>query len=153
MVDLEKLTSDQLIDPITGETEYSYEKAWDTFLKIRSAVLKALEEARKELKVGHSLDGWVELHVIPEMMTLSMYAIVIKSRHQDMSSFLKELCIVSEVFLYPVIVPEMKEIESGIFVHVVRAKGVKCPRCWHWNQDKKEDDLCLRCVGVLKKDN
>lgn len=129
----------------------SYELSWNNFIAIRDAILKALEIARQEGDVRHSLDGAVQLYVVPELMTSDMQSIIIKSGHQDITSFIKDFCIVSKVILHTSPVTGLSEITPGIFVSVAKADGVKCPRCWQWNNDGSSDGLCARCTKVLSK--
>jgi isoleucyl-tRNA synthetase len=129
----------------------SYQTAWQNFLLIRDAILKALEMARQEGDIRHSLDAAVEFYVVPEFMTSDMQTIISKSGHQDITSFIKEFCIVSQVVQHSSFVASLSEIVPGIFVTVSKAQGVKCPRCWQWNKDGLQDGLCARCTMVLNK--
>jgi isoleucyl-tRNA synthetase len=46
--------------------------------------------------------------------------------------------------------------ESGMNVGVSKALGKKCDRCWYYSDsvghDHDHDDICLRCVEVIKKE-
>ena len=36
-------------------------------------------------------------------------------------------------------------------VEVLKAPGVKCPRCWNYTEEPDADGLCPRCHHVLNK--
>jgi isoleucyl-tRNA synthetase len=128
-----------------------YHFAWNHLISIRTCVLKALELAREQGDIGHSLDASVELYAIPEFLNSDMRQMISKSGHQDIASFIKELCIVSGVVVHDSVNSELSEVVPGIFVKISKAQGVKCPRCWQWTVCKSQDGLCGRCEGVLKK--
>ncbi|MDP2971441.1 MAG: class I tRNA ligase family protein, partial [Deltaproteobacteria bacterium] len=114
---------------------------WERFWEIRSVVMKALEEARKEKKIGLSLDAQVHLH-LPE------------KEYQFLKPYEKELksiFIVSSVTLRPV---ESRE-EKGVRAEVLRADGEKCDRCWNYDvnvgKDPEHPIACGRCVEALRE--
>jgi isoleucyl-tRNA synthetase len=126
-----------------------YVSAWNNFIQIRTAILKALERAREQGDIGHSLDASVELHVSNDLLSIDMKDMISKSERQNFESFMKEFCIVSQVSLQASS-SDLSEIVPGIFVKVSKSLGVKCPRCWQWTLSKTQDGLCDRCAGVLK---
>ncbi|MCX8118096.1 MAG: isoleucine--tRNA ligase [Desulfobacterota bacterium] len=109
---------------------------WDRIWELRSEVTKALEEARKERKIGLSLDAQVHLY-LPE----KDYEFF-KSLAHD----LKTVFIVSSVTLH------REEKERRVEVH--RAEGEKCERCWNYDvsvgKDPQYTTACARCVEALK---
>jgi len=114
---------------------------WERIWEIRSVVMKALEEARKEKKIGLSLDAQVHLH-LPE------------KEYQFLKPYEKELksiFIVSSVTLRPV---ESRE-EKGVRTEVLRADGEKCDRCWNYDvsvgKDPEHPIACGRCVEALRE--
>ncbi|OGP80518.1 MAG: isoleucine--tRNA ligase [Deltaproteobacteria bacterium RBG_16_49_23] len=113
---------------------------WDRIWEIRTVVMKALEEARKEKKIGLSLDAKVHLH-LPQ-----------KDYHflQPYEKELKSIFIVSSVTLYPAQGGE----EKGVRAEVLRADGGKCERCWNYDvsvgKDPDHPAACGRCVETLK---
>jgi isoleucyl-tRNA synthetase len=114
---------------------------WDRIWEIRTVVMKALEEARKEKKIGLSLDAKVHLH-LPQ-----------KDYHflQPYEKELKSIFIVSSVTLYPVQGGE----EKGVRAEVLRADGEKCERCWNYDvnvgKDPDHPAACGRCVETLRE--
>jgi isoleucyl-tRNA synthetase len=111
---------------------------WERIWEIRAAVTKALEEARKEKKIGLSLDAQVRLHV-PEK---------IFSFLQPYEAELKFVFIVSSVTLY------QSKDEKGLSVEVLRAEGKKCERCWNYEvsvgQFPEHQAICQRCVEAIQ---
>ena len=120
---------------------------WDRLIKVRGEVSKALELARREKVIGHSLDAAVTL-AAPE----------------DLRGFLGEfepelnrLFIVSKATVTdgmegtPTLVSD--EI-SGLKVFVGPAPGRKCERCWNYDEEvgsnEKKLEICPRCLEVIE---
>ncbi len=110
---------------------------WEKILQVRDQVSKALEEARNEKTIGHSLDARVEIDASPEMMELL----------EPLANDLKDVFIVSQALLRKN--PGIK----GIQAKVERARGSKCERCWNFDEyvgkDKARPSLCRRCLAVV----
>jgi isoleucyl-tRNA synthetase len=109
---------------------------WERIWEVRTLVMKALEDARKEKKVGLSLDAQVRLHLPQkEYQFLQPY-------ERD----LKSIFIVSSVTLH--------QDEKGMYVEVLRADGEKCERCWNYDvsvgKNPQHPTACGRCVEALK---
>jgi isoleucyl-tRNA synthetase len=101
-------------------------------------VTKALEEARQQGIIGHSLDARVRL--VPGDGLRSLLA--------ERSDDLPALLIVSQV--------ELADGAAGedLGVSVERARGVKCERCWNYKEDVGRSEahpgLCARCVQAVE---
>jgi isoleucyl-tRNA synthetase len=112
---------------------------WERIWEIRVVVTKALEEARKEKKIGLSLDAQVHLH-LPEK---------IFSFLQPYEAELKFVFIVSSVTLYH------GKDEKGVSVEVLRAEGKKCERCWNYEvsvgRHTEHQAICERCVEAIER--
>jgi isoleucyl-tRNA synthetase len=110
---------------------------WEQIWEIRAVVTKALEEARKDKKVGLSLDAQVHLH-LPEKLHLFL---------KPYEKELKSIFIVSSVTLHP----GGKEIRA----EVLRAEGEKCERCWNYEvtvgRHTQHPQICERCVEEINK--
>ena len=120
---------------------------WERVFLFRQEISRALEVARRERKIGHSLDAWVR--VVPPQEWMDF-----------LRSFpypLKTLCIVSDLSLeytrpggdaY-----ESREI-PGLGILVERARGEKCRRCWNHCETVAgapgAPDICQRCQEQLK---
>jgi isoleucyl-tRNA synthetase len=102
---------------------------WQRLLAWRDIVLKALEEARREKRIGTSLEARVEMLVpAPDQALLD-----------GARADLPALFIVSQVSFTPA-------AAAGAVVH--RAEGDKCQRCWNYAADVV-DGLCGRCRAAI----
>ena len=118
------------------------EKKWDQFMVVRDEVLKALEEARRQKIIGHSLGASVELYPKKEIAAL-------------LTQFnrLDELFIVSKATIQHSEAPaDVFQLEH-VAVKVSPAAGEKCERCWIVTPDVGEvaehPALCTRCATVV----
>lgn len=122
------------------------DEVWRTMIDIRSEIAKALEIARKNKIIGHSLDAAVTIEVRDDMKPL------LEGRMED----LRALLIVSRL---NAVAPgtlreayESKEIE-GLKVAVEKARGQKCSRCWIYSEDlgvePQHPSICGRCAANL----
>jgi isoleucyl-tRNA synthetase len=119
---------------------------WNEIIKVRKEVTKALEIARKDNLIGHSLDASVILGVSPaveEMLT----------PYRDQ---LRSLFIVSDVYLSPV--EDVKdgfegEDIKGLIVKVAPSRDPKCERCWVHDPTvgkfTEHPTICERCHNAL----
>ena len=116
------------------------ERDWGTLLGVRDEVLKALEAARNEKRIGGSLEAQIRL-AAPE----SIYPVLERYRDQ-----LRYLFIVSDVALEKL--PSANG-DAGLTIEVKEAPGQKCERCWnystHVGEDKNYPTVCERCSAVL----
>ncbi|UCF85441.1 MAG: isoleucine--tRNA ligase, partial [Desulfobacteraceae bacterium] len=119
---------------------------WEDIISVRKEVTKALELARKEKKIGHSLDASVSLGLSPELMEkLTPY------REQ-----LKSIFIVSSVDT-----KDFDRLEEGLEndtlpglkVHITPSSNPKCERCWVHDStvghDSNHPTICERCLHTL----
>lgn len=112
-------------------------------LLVREDVLKALETARNNDIIGHSLDA----HVMIEAKNTEM-----KNLLEKYSEMLEDFFIVSKVF----VVNELNEGYTGQFVNVFvsKAEGKKCQRCWKYHPEtgkfEEHPETCPRCNAILK---
>ena len=118
---------------------------WERLLAARAVVTKALEEARKQGVIGHSLDARVRL--VPSD---GLRPVLEEMRHE-----LPALLIVSQVEL----AAELGEAENtarsaDLAVAVEPARGAKCARCWNFSEavgsDGTHPELCERCLPVVR---
>jgi isoleucyl-tRNA synthetase len=117
---------------------------WDRLLAVRSAVTKSLEEARKEGRIGHSLDALVRLDAADGLRALLA----------GQAADLPALFIVSQVELCGDLDDSARSaVLDGLKVAVQPARGAKCDRCWNFSEAVGRDDdhpgLCERCVPVV----
>jgi isoleucyl-tRNA synthetase len=110
----------------------------DRLLGLRETVLKALETAREEKRIGNSLEAEVRLRV-----PTADRALVEKYRDELCSLF-----IVSSVVVEPA-------PAEALGVTIDRAPGEKCRRCWNYSpyvgRSEAHPQLCARCEAVLEE--
>jgi isoleucyl-tRNA synthetase len=131
-----------------GFMDASLMERWELLLNVRKEVTKALEIARKDKVIGHSLDAAVSL--VPP-----------KNLHRDLEGYrdeLRSICIVSTMEI-----ADEGEVEGGyesqdfpgLVVKVVPSSYPKCERCWVHDEtvshDKEHPALCKRCVEAVKQ--
>ncbi len=110
---------------------------YDAFMALRDKVLKSLEDARNEKKIGGSLEARIVLYPTEDEEALL----------QSVDD-LERLFIVSEA--------EIATEGEGAYRHdtltldVEKVQGEKCARCWKIGETNDED-VCPRCEGVLAK--
>ena len=124
------------------------EKKWNKMIDIRFEVSKALEIARAEKTIGHSLNAQVDIYANEEIYNFLKNA----------ETYLQTVFIVSKVKLHNNLsdAPEKSfkgEAVDGIKVYVSQAPGEKCERCWVYSetvgQSSEHPTLCSRCVKNL----
>ena len=129
---------------LLGEAEAADPKQaeeWKVVRGVREIVLKALEEARNQKLIGANLQARVLLTAADPVFTVL----------QRFKNDLRYFFIVSDV-----------EVTKGggngdapVTVHVSKAAGEKCERCWnfstHVGEDKNHSTVCERCSAVLKE--
>lgn len=110
---------------------------WQQLRELRARVLKQLEDARIQGKIGSSLAAVVEIHVAEENYAL------LKSLGDD----LRFVLITSEVHL------QRGATVAEEAVIVTASTHQKCERCWHYRQDvgsvSDHPTLCSRCASNL----
>ena len=120
--------------------------AWNDLFALRESVMKALELARAEKRIGKSLDAKVTVYAPGD----AEYALLDAFRTD-----LPTVFIVSQVELYKAAAPAGTAIEEGMPIGVVvcAADGEKCDRCWNYTVEPFHDAeggcLCPRCKRVL----
>src|SRR5699024_2108790 len=125
---------------IEGFTEAD-ETKWELFMKLRSDVLKSLEEARAEKVIGNSLEAKITIEALDDEVKEVINSI--PNIHQ--------LLIVSEADLNKSH-KDAKEYKY-VKVHVEKHPGDKCNRCWTYSDTvgthEEHPDLCTRCNTIV----
>ncbi len=123
-------------------------KRWEVLLNVRKEVGKALELARKDKIIGHSLDAAVSLALPRDLLR------GLKGYRDE----LRSICIVSAVEF-----AEGGKLEGGygsqeypgLVIKVLRSPFPKCERCWIHDpavgDDTQHPSLCRRCVHVMRE--
>lgn len=111
------------------------EEKWNKIIAIKEEASKALEMAREEKVIGHSLNAKVTINADKENYNFL----------KDKEELLQEVFIVSAV--------EVKEANE-LKIDVTPAEGEKCERCWMYSttvgEDKENPTICHRCSEALK---
>jgi isoleucyl-tRNA synthetase len=120
---------------------------WKTLIAVKGEISKAIEIARKNKLLGHSLDAAVA--VCPPEKLRS----VVATHLED----LRSLLIVSQIRLAQK--EELQEAYAsteleGLTVGVSKAGGKKCDRCWiyheHLGSNPEHPTVCERCLSNLE---
>ncbi|ACB84903.1 isoleucine--tRNA ligase [Natranaerobius thermophilus] len=128
------------------------EQKWANFLEFRKEVAKALENARKDKKIGSSLESKILIYADEDLF----------KKLQSFEDNLEELFIVSQVELKKAeqLTETVKnqalsseDVEQASII-IEAAQGEKCPRCWNYHPEvTKAEELCPRCSHVLETSN
>ncbi len=118
---------------------------WENLVKVRGEVTRAMEKARADKVIGHSLDARIILSASDSLYTLL----------QGYASELRSFFIVSSVDL----VNDgddaslMETAIDGLKIGVYPSDGEKCERCWVHDttvgEDARHPTICSRCRSVL----
>ena len=124
---------------------YNQSSLWKVLYELRSSVNEKLEEARRDKKIGKSLEARVE--IATSRPPLGTAAATTEAANAEMAT-LEELFIVSKVVIKPT------EGEETITVTRAEDHGMKkCVRCWkyydHVGSDLQHPELCDRCTKVV----
>ena len=121
---------------------------WQQLLQVRDEVNKVLEAARREEKIGASLQAEVTLYASSQLAA-------------DLAKLGDELRFVlitstANVSTDNAPTDAVKTEMTGLSVQVVASAGAKCERCWHHRQDvgvnTAHPGLCLRCIDNVEGD-
>ena len=135
-------------DPVALPDEAELEANWKQLLAVRTVVLSALEQQRREKVIGSSLEARVVLNVVPAL-------------HRFLQAYEQELptlCIVSQVVVRSTENPAGElhlgsDDALGMSVNVVKAEGEKCERCWNYRASvggsPEHPTLCDRCIEAV----
>jgi isoleucyl-tRNA synthetase len=122
-----------------GLTDEARERAgnWEKLIPVREQVLKSLEVARQEKVIGAPLEARVHLRANGNLYPLL----------ERYASELPGLFIVSQVSL------DNHTDEAALSVHVERAEGTKCERCWKYTKDVGSNPelptVCANCARAV----
>ena len=118
---------------------------WDRVLRVRGELTKALEIARRDKVIGHSLEAEVVVAAGGELGEFlaanweTLQSVAIVSRMELMGSLPEPGFVSTEL-------PELS-------VLVRSARGEKCERCWLRSEalgsDTEHPGLCPRCTNVV----
>ncbi|MEQ6359606.1 Isoleucyl-tRNA synthetase [Thermoanaerobacter thermohydrosulfuricus] len=126
---------------------YIIEK-WEKLFDIRKYISKALEIARTDKKIGHSLEAQVDIYPSQEL-------------YDFFKGFndLEYMFIVSKVVLHqpeePVPQNAYESEDYNLKIVVTHAPGEKCERCWMYSETvgtiKEHPTICARCASHIEQ--
>lgn len=120
---------------------------WRAIRQVRAEVTKALETARAEKSIGHSLDAAVTVG-LPDAL------------YRQIAPYKEELRSIFIVSSANLVSGELKEGQrsvelEGVTIQIAPALGGKCARCWVYESSvgRHEDHptICDRCHSALKE--
>lgn len=117
---------------------------WAELLKVRHAVNKALETARKEKVIGGALEADITLFVDESLAT----------NLGKLGSELRFVLLTSSVTVKPLPEASAAAVETelvGLKVLVAKSEEEKCGRCWHHVPDINAG-ICPRCESNISGD-
>jgi isoleucyl-tRNA synthetase len=123
-------------------------ESWNDLKGVRETVYKALEQARAQGKIGSSLEAKVLLSIDEATLAGKVEAL-----GDDLSSFfITSQAHVGKNGNKPGTEYLSTLSENGMTVYVSRAEGVKCGRCWKYQdtvgKDESFAELCQVCAEV-----
>jgi isoleucyl-tRNA synthetase len=124
-----------------GLTEAKRARAanWERLMPVREQVLKSLEVARQEKFIGAPLEARVHLKA-----DNALYPLL-----EEYGADLPGLFIVSQVSI------ENHASDVSLAVHVERAEGTKCERCWKYTNDVGFNPdfptICSSCAASVEE--
>ncbi len=133
-----------------SEPKYAFDGAerWEQLFEVRDDIMKALEIARADKKIGKSLDAKVTVYTEDE----GVLALLAKFTAEELAT----VFITSGAAVVKGVAPEGAYLpEDGkMAVLVEAADGERCDRCWCYSTkgEKTEDGfVCARCLEVIKQ--
>jgi len=120
---------------------------WENIIRVRRDVTKALEVARNEKGIGHSLDASVTLGLSTDLAESLL-------PYKDQ---LRSIFIVSSVEMVNVDQMGGEETEGvmGLKVEISASSDHKCARCWVRDptvgHDATHPGICQRCLRALSE--
>jgi isoleucyl-tRNA synthetase len=134
-------------EPFEKAFDDARSKEWDRLLTVREEVLKALEPLRAAKTISAGLEARITLAAQSEL------AGILRKHAASLPAFF----IVSQVEIAAdnadVGKPAAAADDDGLRIHVERAHGKKCSRCWnystHVGESEDYPDFCERCVAAM----
>ncbi|MGK2896872.1 MAG: isoleucine--tRNA ligase [Candidatus Makana argininalis] len=117
---------------------------WKTIIKIRNEINKIIEISREKKIINSSLESCIILHAKPYI-----YKILKKLGNEIKFIFLTSKVVLSDYNNSDIHSIKCENI-NGLKINLIKVKGKKCPRCWHfvYNINSKENysEICKRCI-------
>lgn len=126
------------------DADEKFMEKWEKIHAVRDDVLKVLELARNEKKIGKSLEAKIMLGANGELY--------------DFLNSVKDL--LAEIFIVSAVEITNDEYDykagvEGLTIAFAQADGEKCERCWTYSntvgQDSTHPTLCAKCAAVMSQ--
>lgn len=131
-----------------------YNESWGLVKRIRSTLLKALEEKRAQGIIKHSLEAKLLLYINYRESSLlpliDLFKLTTHDGNELLRNFIRDCVIVSQCNFVNNADALTSTAVPGFYVGVMTAEGTKCPRCWQWDISNDSDGLCTRCVSIVR---
>lgn len=131
---------------VTTDTDLS-DEYWLTLLSVRAEVNKVIEQARREKKIGGSLEAEITLFT-DEALSATL---------ATLGDELRFVLLTSKTQILPLSAAPVEAIEtelSSLKLVMKKAETEKCERCWHHREDvgqvETHPTLCTRCVTNIE---
>jgi isoleucyl-tRNA synthetase len=146
-----KLASVHLAEFPTSPTVFGnpeLHKSWNYLFQVRRVVQAALEKTRRDKVIGSSLEAKVILQATEPNFTL------VKRYLVDLPALFIVSCVeVERIAGVDGKDHELSHASLGLVIHIVKAEGAKCGRCWNIRNDvgaePQHPTLCSRCVEAV----
>jgi isoleucyl-tRNA synthetase len=136
----------QGLNAVTLDTDLS-DAYWQELLAVRNEVNKVLEQARRDKRIGGSLEAEVTLYADANLSTAL-------ARVGDELRFvlLTSKAIVADLATAPADAIETEL--ASLKLIVTKSEALKCERCWHHREEvstiEAHPSLCQRCVTNIE---
>ncbi len=144
-----------LLPDVCADYDFADADKWAELFALRDDVMKALELARAEKKIGKSLDAKVTIFTADE----AVLALLDKFTAEELATvFITSGAHVSrEAAPAGAYTPEEGVGNSAVSVLVENADGHRCDRCWCYSTDGdvttddegNEGFICRRCAAII----
>jgi isoleucyl-tRNA synthetase len=128
---------------------------WEALLRVREAVLKALEEKRNAKFINSSLEARISLRACVDMLDPGSPHLTVGPAMEKHAASLPAVFITSQVEVCPPEGSAGAQHDELVHVEVMRAEGTKCERCWNYSTHVGESaewpTLCERCIAALEE--
>jgi isoleucyl-tRNA synthetase len=135
----------ELSDKFAEGLDPSVVGRWDKVMEARGAVSRALEAARSQGIIGHSLDAEIW------MKTGDWHPDVAEHIPDDIWETITIVSSFRKTDVLPSAGVVRMDEETGIAVFVNKNPNEKCPRCWKRRPEVKELEVCHRCADALER--
>ncbi len=123
-------------------------KKWENIFKLKIETNNALEQARKNKEIGHSLDS----NVILQITDKNLFDLM-----DSVKAELTDILIISNIRVENISATDLtnEEKERGYKIIIEKASGDKCERCWKYSETvgkiEEHATLCNKCIDMIKE--